>query len=103
MVDTGGLEPSARDGIFHAMARQTLQAVDEADVVLFLVDGRDGLDAVQIARSRAQLRQDGRKLLAGGEQERGLGARQRSARNFTSSGSASRCRSRRRTARACAS
>ncbi|HTS54878.1 MAG TPA: GTPase, partial [Burkholderiales bacterium] len=31
VVDTGGLEPAAKDGIFHAMARQTLQAVDEAD------------------------------------------------------------------------
>ena len=31
VVDTGGLEPHAQDPIFHQMARQTLQAVDEAD------------------------------------------------------------------------
>jgi GTP-binding protein len=43
VVDTGGLEPGARSGIFHEMARQSIQAVDEADVVLFLVDGREGL------------------------------------------------------------
>jgi GTP-binding protein len=42
-VDTGGLEPRARSGIFGAMARQTLQAVAESDAVLFLVDGREGL------------------------------------------------------------
>ncbi|NWG75747.1 MAG: 50S ribosome-binding GTPase, partial [Rubrivivax sp.] len=43
VVDTGGLEPVAKDGILHEMARQTLQAIDEADVVVFLVDGRQGL------------------------------------------------------------
>jgi GTP-binding protein len=43
VVDTGGLEPVAKDGILHEMAKQTRQAVDEADVVLFLVDGRQGV------------------------------------------------------------
>ena len=43
VVDTGGLEPVAKDGIMHEMAKQTRQAVDEADVVLFLVDGRQGV------------------------------------------------------------
>lgn len=45
VVDTGGFEPVAKDGILHEMARQTLQAVDEADTILFLVDGRQGLTA----------------------------------------------------------
>ncbi|KAB2325277.1 ribosome biogenesis GTPase Der [Betaproteobacteria bacterium SCN1] len=43
VVDTGGLEPVVRDGILAEMARQTLQAIDEADAVIFLVDGRGGL------------------------------------------------------------
>ena len=43
VVDTGGLEPVAKEGILHEMAKQTRQAVDEADLVLFIVDGRDGL------------------------------------------------------------
>ncbi|KAF1013114.1 MAG: ribosome biogenesis GTPase Der [Burkholderia sp.] len=43
VVDTGGFEPFARDGILHEMARQTRQAVEEADVVVFIVDGRNGL------------------------------------------------------------
>jgi GTPase len=43
VVDTGGLEPVAKDGIMAEMARQTLQAIDEADAVIFLVDGRGGL------------------------------------------------------------
>jgi GTP-binding protein len=43
VVDTGGLELVAKDGIMAEMARQTLQAIDEADAVIFLVDGRGGL------------------------------------------------------------
>jgi GTP-binding protein len=43
VVDTGGFEPTADTGILKEMARQTLLAIDEADVVLFLVDGRAGL------------------------------------------------------------
>ncbi|MGZ5226836.1 MAG: GTPase, partial [Burkholderiales bacterium] len=45
VVDTGGFEPVATEGIYHEMARQTRQAVDEADVVLFTVDARAGLTA----------------------------------------------------------
>ena len=43
VVDTGGLEPVARDGIMAEMARQTLQAIDEADAIVFMVDARAGL------------------------------------------------------------
>lgn len=43
VVDTGGFEPLVDSGILAEMARQTLLAIDEADVVVFLVDGRHGL------------------------------------------------------------
>lgn len=43
VIDTGGFEPKAEDGIMQEMAKQTLLAIDEADVVIFLVDGRTGL------------------------------------------------------------
>ncbi len=43
VVDTGGFEPVAKEGIVHQMARQTKQAVAEADVIVFIVDGRQGL------------------------------------------------------------
>lgn len=62
VVDTGGFEPVVREGILHAMAKQTLQAVDEADVVLFIVDGRQGL-ASQDKIIAEQLRKTGRKLI----------------------------------------
>ncbi|MDP3540464.1 MAG: ribosome biogenesis GTPase Der [Azonexus sp.] len=43
VVDTGGFEPLVKDGIMHEMARQTEQAIAEADAVIFVVDGRSGL------------------------------------------------------------
>jgi len=43
VIDTGGFEPVAKDGIMYQMARQTKQAVAEADVVIFIVDGRQGM------------------------------------------------------------
>jgi GTP-binding protein len=42
VVDTGGFEPYTDSGILKAMAKQTLQAIDEADIIIFLVDGRQG-------------------------------------------------------------
>lgn len=43
VIDTGGFEPVAKEGIMHEMALQTKQAVAEADIVVFIVDGRQGL------------------------------------------------------------
>ena len=43
VVDTGGISGN-EDGIHAAMAGQSLQAIEEADVVLFLVDARAGLN-----------------------------------------------------------
>ncbi len=45
VIDTGGFEPDAADGVVREMGKQTRQAVAEADVVLFVVDARDGLSA----------------------------------------------------------
>ena len=42
VVDTAGFDPVAKEGIMHEMARQAEQAIAEADVLLFLVDGRAG-------------------------------------------------------------
>lgn len=43
VVDTGGFEPLVKEGILHEMARQTEQAIAEADAIVFVVDGRTGL------------------------------------------------------------
>ncbi len=45
VIDTGGFEPDAASGIFKEMAKQTRQAVAEADVVIFVVDAREGISA----------------------------------------------------------
>lgn len=47
VVDTGGISGD-EEGIDAEMAQQSLLAIDEADVVLFLVDARDGLTAADI-------------------------------------------------------
>lgn len=61
IIDTGGLT-GEEQVLDEAMARQTLRAVDEADLVLLLVDGRAGMTATdeQIAQ---RLRQLGKPLL----------------------------------------
>jgi GTPase len=45
VIDTGGFEPDATSGIYKEMAKQTRQAVAEADVVIFVVDARAGVSA----------------------------------------------------------
>lgn len=45
VIDTGGFEPDATSGIYREMAKQTRQAVAEADVVVFVVDARAGISA----------------------------------------------------------
>jgi GTP-binding protein len=43
VIDTGGFEPTAESGIYKEMAKQTKQAVAEADIVVFVVDARAGV------------------------------------------------------------
>ena len=71
VIDTGGFEPLAKDGIMYQMARQTEQAIDEADVVLFLVDGRSGVTALdkEIAN---RLRRRGRPVLVAVNKTEGM-------------------------------
>ena len=62
VVDTGGLEPVAKDGIMFEMAKQSRQAIDEADIVMFLVDGRSGCTP-QDAIIAEQLRKTGKPIM----------------------------------------
>ncbi|MCQ2555536.1 MAG: ribosome biogenesis GTPase Der [Clostridia bacterium] len=43
LIDTGGIEPDSQDIILSQMREQAQIAMDMADVILFLVDGKDGL------------------------------------------------------------
>jgi GTP-binding protein len=62
VIDTGGFEPVAKDGIMFEMALQTRQAVAEADVVVFIVDGRQGMTPHDKTITDF-LRKSGRKVL----------------------------------------
>ncbi len=62
IIDTGGFEPIAREGIVHEMAKQTRQAIAEADALIFLVDGRSGLTGADQAIAD-DLRKAGRPLV----------------------------------------
>lgn len=62
VIDTGGFEPVAKDGIAAEMARQARLAIVEADIVLFIVDGRQGL-APRDLEIAAELRRTAGKLV----------------------------------------
>jgi GTP-binding protein len=49
VVDTGGLVPESDDSMDRAIRRQVEFALDESDVILFVVDGREGLNPVDRA------------------------------------------------------
>jgi GTP-binding protein len=61
VVDTGGLDPLAT-GILAAMRQQTLRALDEADIVAFVVDAREGVTAVDSEVAKL-LRKSGKPVL----------------------------------------
>lgn len=45
LIDTGGIEPYSKDIILSQMRRQANLAIDTADVILFVVNVRDGMTA----------------------------------------------------------
>ncbi|MDP3038170.1 MAG: GTPase, partial [Rhodocyclaceae bacterium] len=61
VIDTGGFEPQATEGIVHEMARQAEAAIAEADALLFIVDCRSGLTP-QDKVIAERLRKTGRPL-----------------------------------------
>jgi len=62
VVDTGGLLPESDDSMDRAIRRQVEFALDESDVVVFMVDGREGLNPVDRAIAD-RLRKAGRPVL----------------------------------------
>ena len=43
MIDTGGIEPERQDIIVQQMRRQANIAIETADVIVFIVDGKEGV------------------------------------------------------------
>ncbi len=71
VIDTGGFEPDAVDGIYHEMAKQTQQAIAEADVVIFLVDTRAGINAYDHDIAK-YLRRLGKKVVLTANKSEGM-------------------------------
>lgn len=44
LIDTGGFEPASKDRLLAQMREQSQLAIEEADVILFVMDGREGLN-----------------------------------------------------------
>ncbi len=44
LIDTGGFEPASNDRLLAQMREQSQLAIEEADIILFLMDGREGLN-----------------------------------------------------------
>jgi GTPase len=61
-IDTGGFEPVAHDGLLAQMAEQCRLAVEEADVIIFLLDGKEGLNPSDHEIARI-LRQQDKKVI----------------------------------------
>ncbi len=61
LIDTGGFEPASEERILVQMREQTNLAIEEADIIIFLMDGRDGLTPSDIEIAR-QLRGKGKNV-----------------------------------------
>jgi GTP-binding protein len=58
VIDTGGFDPSAEEPLIEGVRRQVLAAVEEADLVLFVVDARAGVTALDAEIARVLRRSD---------------------------------------------
>lgn len=62
LIDTGGIEPESEDVILSQMREQAQIAMDMADVILFIVDGKDGLTHADEEVAN-MLRRTGKKVM----------------------------------------
>ena len=71
VIDTGGFEPVAAEGVVREMAAQAELAIAESDVVVFVLDARDGLTP-QDRRIAERLRRAGRRIVLAVNKAEGL-------------------------------
>ncbi len=64
VIDTGGLEPSNEEIIMSNIKKQAAVAIDTADVILFVVDGKEGLNDVDKEVGDI-LRKSGKRIVLG--------------------------------------
>jgi len=73
VIDTGGFEPVAAEGVVKEMAAQAELAIAESDVVVFVLDARDGLTPHD-KRIADRLRRAGRRVVLAVNKAEGLPA-----------------------------
>src|SRR5256885_931129 len=78
VIDTGGFDPSSEEPLIEGVRRQVLTAVEEADLVLLVVDAREGATALDTEIARV-LRRTGRPVVLAANKVEGP-AREASAR-----------------------
>ncbi|MDY6038174.1 MAG: ribosome biogenesis GTPase Der [Eubacterium sp.] len=62
LIDTGGIEPASKDVILSQMREQAQMAMDMADVILFIVDGKEGITSAD-EEVAGMLRRTGKKII----------------------------------------
>ena len=62
LIDTGGMIPNTKTGINRMVLEQSEIAIDEADLIVFIVDSRTGPDEVD-EKIAARLQKSGKKVL----------------------------------------
>ena len=80
-VDTGGLDPSSEEPLVEAVRRHVMIAVEEADVVVFVVDARDGTTALDLEVARI-LRRAGRPIVVAANKIEGGRGQEAAAADF---------------------
>jgi GTP-binding protein len=62
LIDTGGIDPNTKDVLLSQMREQAQAAMDMADVIVFMVDGKDGLTSAD-EEVASMLRRTGRRVV----------------------------------------
>ena len=62
LIDTGGIEPDSKDVILSQMREQAQMAIDMADVIIFIVDAKEGLTTAD-EEVATMLRRTGKKVI----------------------------------------
>jgi GTPase len=71
VIDTGGFDPSSEEPLIEGVRKQVLMAVDEADLVLFVVDTRAGVTALDAEIARVLRRAERPVVLAANKVDTG--------------------------------
>ncbi len=71
VIDTGGFDPSSEEPLIEGVRRQVMIALEEADLVLFVVDARAGVTALDTEIARALRRSERPVVLVANKMDAG--------------------------------